>query len=173
MPRSRFNKIYNLAHMLGIPVSKLNNPEHFLLHHHPKDHQLINEARKTKEKKKNPPPLCCWYCYSTFPNLALFQKHLEEAHPNETLQKFSVKPSHKCPKCQKTFLTMYKLRQHLSKNFFLTIFLVKSKLSRAKMAKTTTFSRVFHPQKNRQFSREIKVEFLDKNLTFRIVCRKQ
>ena len=121
MPRSRFNKIYNLAHMLGIPVSKLNNPEHFLLHHHPKDHQLINEARKTKEKKKNPPPLCCWYCYSTFPNLALFQKHLEEAHPNETLQKFSVKPSHKCPKCQKTFLTMYKLRQHLSKNIFFSL----------------------------------------------------
>ena len=118
VPRSRFNKIYNLAHMLGIPVSKLNNPEHFLRHHHPKDHQLINEARRSKEKKKNPPPLCCWYCYSTFPNLALFQKHLEEAHPNETLQKFSVKPSHKCPKCQKTFLTMYKLRQHLSKNFF-------------------------------------------------------
>ena len=122
VPRSRFNKIYNLAHMLGIPVSKLNNPEHFLLHHHPKDHQLINEARKTKEKKKNPPPLCCWYCYSTFPNLALFQKHLEEAHPNETLQKFSVKPSHKCPKCQKTFLTMYKLRQHLSKNFFFFLY---------------------------------------------------
>ena len=110
VPRTRFNKIYNLAHMLGIPVSKLNNPEHFLLHHqHPKD-QLNT---RTKEKKKNAPPLCCWYCYSTFPTLALFQRHLEEAHPNETLQKVSVKPSHKCPKCQKTFLTMYKLRQHL------------------------------------------------------------
>ena len=45
--------------------------------------------------------------------------------------------------------------------FFLTIFLVKSKLSTAKKSKTTTFSRVFHP-KNRRFSREIKVEFLDK-----------
>merc|ERR1712016_84704 len=43
-------------------------------------------------------------------------------------------------------------------NFFLTIFLVKSKLSTAKKSKTTTFSRVFHP-KNRQFSREIKVEY--------------
>ena len=50
-------------------------------------------------------------------------------------------------------------------NFFLTIFLVKSKLSTAKKYKTTTFSRVFHP-KNRQFSREIKVEFLDKNEDF-------
>ena len=45
--------------------------------------------------------------------------------------------------------------------FFLTIFLVKSKLSTAKKSKTTTFSRVF-TKKNRQFSREIKVEFLDK-----------
>ena len=42
-----------------------------------------------------------------------------------------------------------------------SIFLVKSKLSTAKKSKTTTFSRVFH-QKNRQFSREIKVEFMDK-----------
>ena len=48
-----------------------------------------------------------------------------------------------------------------SSKFFMTIFLVKSKLSTAKKSKTTTFSRVFHP-KNRQFSREIKVEFLDK-----------
>ena len=45
---------------------------------------------------------------------------------------------------------------------FLTIFLVKSK------SKTTTFSRVFHP-KNRQFSREIKVEFLDKKWRFQTV----
>ena len=49
-----------------------------------------------------------------------------------------------------------------SPQIFLTIFLVKSKLSTAKKSKTTTFSRVFHPKKNRQFSREIKVEFLDK-----------
>ena len=49
---------------------------------------------------------------------------------------------------------------------FLTIFLVKSKLSTAKKSKTTTFSRVFHPPKNGQFSREIKVEFLDKKWKF-------
>ena len=77
-----------------------------------------------------------------------------------------------------------------SLKYFLTIFLVKSKLSTAKKSKSTTFSRVFHPKffwqiflvksklstakkskfttfsqvfipKNRQFSREIKVEFLD------------
>ena len=34
-----------------------------------------------------------------------------------------------------------------SSKFFLTIFLVKSKLSTAKKSKTTTFSRVFHPPK--------------------------
>ena len=41
-----------------------------------------------------------------------------------------------------------------SLKIFLTIFLVKSKLSAAKKSKTTTFSRVFH--------REIKIEFLEK-----------
>ena len=57
--------------------------------------------------------------------------------------------------------------QHFHKFFtqiFLTIFLVKSKLSTAKKSKTTSFSQVFHPKKNRQFSREIKVEFLDKKM---------
>ena len=52
---------------------------------------------------------------------------------------------------------------------FWQFFLVKSKLSTAKKSKTTTFSRIFHP-KNRQFSREIKVEFLDKKWRFRTVC---
>ena len=49
-----------------------------------------------------------------------------------------------------------------SPKFILTIFLVKSKLPTAKKSKTTTISRVFQPKRNRQFSREIKVEFLDK-----------
>ena len=52
---------------------------------------------------------------------------------------------------------------------FFTIFLVKSKLSTAKKSKTTTFSRE-KKKKNRQFSQEIKVEFLDKNWRFRTVC---
>ena len=47
---------------------------------------------------------------------------------------------------------------------------MKSKLSTAKKSKTTTFSRVFRPKKNRQFSREIKVEFSDKKWRFRTVC---
>ena len=55
-------------------------------------------------------------------------------------------------------------------HIFWTIFLVKSKLSRAKKSETTTFPRVFHPQKNPQFSREIKVDFLDKKSRFRTVC---
>ena len=64
--------------------------------------------------------------------------------------------------------SIFTKQQHFHEFFtkiFLTIFLVKSKLSRAKMAKTTTFSRVFHP-KNHQFSLEIKIEFLDKKLRF-------
>ena len=47
-------------------------------------------------------------------------------------------------------------------NIFLTIFLVKSKLSTAKKSKTTTFSRVFHPKKIDNFLGKSKVEFLDK-----------
>ena len=43
-------------------------------------------------------------------------------------------------------------KHSFSLNFFLAIFLVKSKLSTAKMSKTTTFSRVFHPQKMTNFS---------------------
>ena len=55
--------------------------------------------------------------------------------------------------------------QHFHEFFiqiFLKIFLVKWKLSIAKKSKTTTFSRVFHPPENGQFSRERKLEFLDK-----------
>ena len=44
-----------------------------------------------------------------------------------------------------------------NQNLFLTIFLVKSKLSTAKKSKTRTFSRVFHQKKIDNFSREIKV----------------
>ena len=40
-----------------------------------------------------------------------------------------------------------------STKFFLTIFLVKSKLSTAKMSKTTTFSQVFHHEKSTSSSR--------------------
>ena len=47
------------------------------------------------------------------------------------------------------------------------IFLVKSKLSTAKKSKTTFTS--FSPPKNWQFSREIKVDFLDKKWRFRTV----
>ena len=50
---------------------------------------------------------------------------------------------------------------HFSPQIFLTIFLVKSKLSTAKKSKTAAFSRVFHPKPFDNFSREIKVEFLD------------
>ena len=50
--------------------------------------------------------------------------------------------------------------------FFLTIFLVKSKLSTAKKPKTTTFSRVFHPKKFDNFLRKSKLNFWTKNEDF-------
>ena len=66
---------------------------------------------------------------------------------------------------QNSILTKPRHFHEFFTQIFLTIFLVKSKLSTAKKSKTTTFSRVFH-SKNRQFSREIKVEFLDKKWRF-------
>ena len=50
--------------------------------------------------------------------------------------------------------------------FFLTIFLVKSKLSTAKKSKTTTFSRVFHPKKIDNFLGKSKLKFWTKNEDF-------
>ena len=45
------------------------------------------------------------------------------------------------------FVHKFNLITSFSPNFFLTIFLVKSKLSIAKRSQTITFSRVFHPPK--------------------------
>ena len=53
-----------------------------------------------------------------------------------------------------------------SPKFFLTIFLVKSKLSTAKKSKTTTFSRVFHPKKI-DFLGKSKLNFWTKNEDFK------
>ena len=52
-----------------------------------------------------------------------------------------------------------------SPKFFLTIFVVKLKLSTAKKAQNRNILTSFSP-KNRQFSRKIKVEFLDKKRRF-------
>ena len=49
------------------------------------------------------------------------------------------------------FLYKISISRVFHPNLFFTIFLVKSKLSIATKSKTTTFSRVFHPRKNRQF----------------------
>ena len=54
---------------------------------------------------------------------------------------------------------------NFSPQIFLTIFLVKSKLSTAKKSKTTTFSRVFHPQKIYNFLRKL-LNFWTKNEDF-------
>ena len=53
-----------------------------------------------------------------------------------------------------------------SPKIFLTIFLVKSKLSTAKKSKTTTFSRVFHPKKIDNFLGKSKLNFWTKNEDF-------
>ena len=58
--------------------------------------------------------------------------------------------------------------QHFHKFFtksFLTIFLVKSKLSTAKKSKTTTFSRVFHPKID-NFLGKSKLNFWTRNEDF-------
>ena len=51
-----------------------------------------------------------------------------------------------CPKIQ--FWQNPNIFTSFSSKNFLTIFLVKSKLSTAKKSKNTTFSRVFHPEKS-------------------------
>ena len=59
--------------------------------------------------------------------------------------------------------------QHFHEFFtpiFLTIFLVKSKLSTAKKSKTTIFSRVLHPQKVDNFLGKSKLNFWTKNEDF-------
>ena len=59
--------------------------------------------------------------------------------------------------------------QHFHEFFtqiFLAIFLVKSKLSTAKKPKTTTFSRVFHPNKIDNFLGKSKLNFWTKNEDF-------
>ena len=53
---------------------------------------------------------------------------------------------------QNSTLTTKKKVTSFSTKIFLTIFLVKSKLSTAKKSKTTSFSRVFHPKKSTIFS---------------------
>ena len=71
----------------------------------------------------------------------------------KNVQKFSFDKS---PKSSRVF----------HPNFFLTIFLGKSKLSTAKQSKTTTLSRVFHPQKIDNFFWKSKLNFWTKNEDF-------
>ena len=69
-----------------------------------------------------------------------------------------------CPKIQ--FWQNHNIFTSFSPKFFLTIFLVKSKLSTAKKSKTTTFSRVFHPKKIDNFLGKSKWNFWTKNEDF-------
>ena len=65
-----------------------------------------------------------------------------------------------CPKIQ------FWQNLNIFTRFFLTIFLVKSKLSTAKKSKTTTFSRVFHSKKIDNFLGKSKLNFWTKNEDF-------
>ena len=69
-----------------------------------------------------------------------------------------------CPKIQ--FWQKPNIFTSFSSNIFLTIFLVKSKLSTAKKSKTTTFSRVFHPKKIDNYLGKSKLIFRTKNEAF-------
>ena len=63
----------------------------------------------------------------------------------EICQKITLfEKSNFCPKIQ--FWQLPNIFTSFSSKFFLTIFLVKSKLSTAKKSKTKTFSRVLHPK---------------------------
>ena len=74
-----------------------------------------------------------------------------------------------CPKIQ--FWQNANIFTSLSPKFFLTIFLVKSKLSTAKKSKTTTFSRVFQPKKSTIFTGNQSWIFGQNNEDFeRCVC---
>ena len=112
-----------------------------------------------------------------FSNFLLLFKSMISTRLISKLPNYSTRPaflatlfekSNICPKIQ--FWQSPNIFTSFSPKIVLTIFLVKSKLSTAKKSKTTTFSRVFHPKKTRQISREIKVEFLDKKWRFRTVC---
>ena len=90
------------------------------------------------------------------PNVSNISKSSNHTHYSKSqifLQKFNFD---KTPTFSRVFHS----------NFFLTIFLVKSKLSTAKKSKTTTFSQVFHPKKVDSFLEKSKLNFWTKNEDF-------
>ena len=105
--------------------------------------------------------------FSSWAFVSLISSRLALTHC--IVSSFSVLPcytlfgkSNFCPNIQ--FWQNPNIFTNFSPKFFLTIFFVKSKLSTAKKSKTTTFSRVFHPKKIRQFSRDIKVEIFGEKM---------
>ena len=101
------------------------------LHHH-----ITKESPEKNEKWKI--PLC---------SLQQLRDLFDSAHTIRKV-KFLSKNS---------ILTNPNIFTSFSPNYFLTIFLVKSKLSTAKMSKNHNIFTSFSPKKNRQFFREIKV----------------
>ena len=95
----------------------------------------------------------------------ILQNRPKKLHIKKNRSKIShvstlFKNSNFCPKIQ--FWQIPNFFMSFSPQIFLTIFLVKSKLSRAKKFKTKTFSRVFHTQKSDNFLGKSKVDFWTK-----------
>ena len=116
--------------------------------------QLVNGAHRHRSSR------VCPFAWPRRPSpLRLLQRHVEIKaalswqHRKDPWPHWqdtgSSSPSAHCSKnpffVQKFIITTFSRVFH--PKFFLTIFLVKSKLSIAKKSKTTTFSRVFHPKK--------------------------
>ena len=93
------------------------------------------------------------------PYFSIFQDTSMHTRPNHTIRKVKflsknsilTKPQH--------------FHEFSTPNFFVTTFLVKSKLSTAKKSKTAAFSRVFHP-KIENFLGKSQLNFWTKNEDF-------
>ena len=123
-----------------------------------KSHSKLHSAKNRELGYIFQKPVCIATYYSKsqiFVQIFNFDKTLQYFSGNQSCQQL------KSPKPQDF--------HEFSPQIFLTIFLVKPKLSTVKTSKTAAFSRVF-TQNIRQFFRHIKIEFLDKKRRFRTVC---
>ena len=120
-------------------------------------------------------PRSHYYMYEMSEAILKVGKVASAALRAETLRSFSrrmqkhtlFEKSNFCPKIQ--FWQNPNIFPSFSPKFFLTIFLVKSKLSIAKKSKTTTFSRIFHPKTIDNFFGKSKLNFWTKKWKFRTV----
>ena len=164
-------QIVNVLRSLENVIFKMTNlrwPATFWLHHQPLLHQfkpvwelgLICPSSYCIPERVNYlfenglGHFCQWAKIKLVNFSHLFRKHQKRPETIFWMNEFSLctlfKKSNICPKIQ--FWQYPNIFTSFSTNIFLTIFLVKSKLSTAKKSKTTTFSRVFLPKKSTIFS---------------------